>query len=79
MPRLRTSFWVLVAATFLSFGCAQRAAPEIQAPPPIPKDSRSQISPKPKKRDLQPELIAPPPAYGNKVVMAQAKPVRSTF
>lgn len=64
----------MAAATGLAAACSQRVAPEIQAPQPAARESRSQVEPKTKKYDPQQDLVAPPPAYGNKVVMAKGTP-----
>lgn len=77
MARFLTSFWWLLVFGGLGAACAHRVVPDIQAPPPTPKESRFQDNQKPKKSEPPPDLVAPPPAYGNKIVMAKAQP--STF
>lgn len=52
----------------LLLGCGQSA---VSAPKPAPQaDVETSVGPS-KQREL-PRLIAPPPKYGNKIVMAQA-------
>jgi hypothetical protein len=60
---------VLVLGSALLAGCGSRA---LQAPPkpPPPAQPRTEVDRHPN-RDEPPKLIAPPPAYGNKVVLAQ--------
>ena len=43
-------------------------APKPVKPPPRVEEPRTQVEP----RQSDPELVAPPPAYGNKVVMARS-------
>jgi len=54
-------------ATFAS-GCGSGALRAPESPPkPVDPETRAQ----PRQKEM-PRLIAPPPAYGNKVVMASA-------
>jgi hypothetical protein len=67
VTRLLTRIVVLSFAALLG-GCGSGAvrAPET---PPAPVDPETRVQPRQKDA---PRLIAPPPAYGNKVVMASA-------
>ena len=57
-----------VAAALL-LGCGQGS---LSTPKPAPQaDIETRVTPPRQPREL-PRLIAPPPAYGNKIVMAQA-------
>jgi len=59
----------LLAAVALLLGCAQGS---LGPPKPAPQaDIETRVTPQKQPRGL-PRLIAPPPAYGNKIVMAQA-------
>ncbi|HLV68208.1 MAG TPA: hypothetical protein VKY73_20465 [Polyangiaceae bacterium] len=46
-------------------GCARQPLPEAKPPPVQPQTRRSE------KPEEPPRIIAPPPAYGNKIVMAR--------
>jgi hypothetical protein len=61
----------VVAATLLACGQSSLSAPQ-----PPPRDIETRATP-PRARHEVPRLIAPPPAYGNKIVLAHAPP-RST-
>jgi hypothetical protein len=51
-------------------GCAGGAQQAAKPPPRLPeKETRAPARPEP-----PPQLIAPPPAYGNKIVMAAEAP-----
>jgi hypothetical protein len=63
---------VLVAASLL--GCASQSTPPAEAPL---RPVTQMQTPRQKERP-RPRLIAPPPAYGNKVVMARAE-TRASF
>ncbi len=58
-------------------GCAAHAAP----PPSTPRDPAElpQTEVAPREREPAPKLIAPPPAYGNKIVMARARTPADRF
>ena len=56
---------VILSLAALAVGCGGGALSEPKAPPPVDPETRAQ----PRQKD-DPRLIAPPPAYGNKVVMA---------
>jgi hypothetical protein len=59
---------VLVSLGALVGGCGSGAVRPAEGPPkPVDPETRVQ----PRQKDA-PRLIAPPPAYGNKVVMASA-------
>lgn len=62
----------MLAAAALVAACAGagQRAPEA---PPRPVDPETRVTPE-RERPPPPRLIAPPPAYGNKVVMAQGEP-----
>jgi len=55
----------------LSLACGHGAVNEAKPAPQAEADTRT--SPQKQPREL-PRLIAPPPAYGNKIVLAQASP-----
>lgn len=65
MMRRVLLFLVLAAATLA--GCASTRVPEPKPPPPA-SEPRTRVDPP---DDQTPKLIAPPPAYGNKVVLAR--------
>jgi hypothetical protein len=53
----------------LLIGCGQSA---VSTPKPAPQaEIETRVSPQKQPREL-PRLLAPPPKYGNKIVMAQA-------
>jgi hypothetical protein len=54
----------------LLFGCGASAPTRVQAPPRA-VDVETRANPGPRRRDQPPPLVAPPPAYGNKIVMAR--------
>jgi hypothetical protein len=58
------------AATMFATGCGASAPAPVKAPPRV-VDVETRATPSPRRRDLPPPLVAPPPAYGNKIVMAQ--------
>jgi len=58
------------AATMATTACGASAPAPVQAPPRS-VDVETRATPGPRRRDLPPPLVAPPPAYGNKIVMAQ--------
>jgi hypothetical protein len=57
----------LSAAALALIGCGAAVAP---SPQPPPKDVESEVRAPHRQREI-PRLIAPPPAYGNKIVLAQ--------
>jgi hypothetical protein len=68
----RTVFIVTLGAVVLSLsGCARVAEPQAKPPPRLPEKDTQAIPTEPKVPEEPPPLIAPPPAYGNKVVMAE--------
>ncbi|MES1188373.1 MAG: hypothetical protein ABUL60_31445 [Myxococcales bacterium] len=58
------------AATMAITACGASAPAPVKAPPRA-VDVETRVTPGPRRRDLPPPLVAPPPAYGNKIVMAQ--------
>ena len=67
--RKRSALGICLAAAALLLACGQGS---LNAPKPVPPaDVETRATPQKPLRDL-PRLIAPPPAYGNKIVMAQA-------
>lgn len=70
VPSLFTSF-IGGALALTLCACAQRAVQRPAEPPPRALEPRTEVTPKERTR-RGPELIAPPPAYGNKIVMAKA-------
>jgi len=74
VPRLISAFGFCLAGATLLAGCGQRA---LNASKPAPQaDIETRATPQKQPREL-PRLIAPPPKYGNKIVMAQASAVES--
>ena len=70
--------WAGVAA-FLggTSACAMHGS---AGPTPLPRASgESQTEATPQRNDTPPKLLAPPPAYGNKVVLAEAKSTEKRF
>jgi len=66
--RARTALGFCVAAALL-LGCGQNS---LKPPKPAPQaEAETRATPQKQPREL-PRLIAPPPKYGNKIVMAQA-------
>jgi len=59
-----------VPAAALLLGCGQSS---VQPAKPPQADVETRATPQKQPREL-PRLIAPPPKYGNKIVMAQATP-----
>ncbi|HWZ93450.1 MAG TPA: hypothetical protein VNW92_31540 [Polyangiaceae bacterium] len=62
-------FCCLVAAAAVCSACGQAS---LNPPEPPPRDVETRVVPQHKIHREIPRLIAPPPAYGNKVVMAHA-------
>jgi hypothetical protein len=58
-----------LAATMFCMACGASAPAPVKAPS-RDTDAVTGASPSQRRRDLPP-LVAPPPAYGNKIVMAQ--------
>lgn len=58
-----------MGALLVLSACANVSTLPPPEPPPRAQKSRSQATPKQTQED-PPELVAPPPAYGNKVVLA---------
>jgi hypothetical protein len=51
--------------------CGERAIQRPAEPPPRASEPRTELAPKDRVRRGPAELVAPPPAYGNKIVMAK--------
>jgi hypothetical protein len=68
---MRHPYFLIAAATatMLLTACGS-SAPALVKAPPRSIDVETRAAPSPRRRDL-PTLVAPPPAYGNKIVMAQ--------
>jgi len=67
--RADSIFGLCLAGTALLLGCSQST---LSPPKPVPQaDVETRVVPQKQPRDL-PRLLAPPPKYGNKIVMAQA-------
>lgn len=60
----------LMLVSALAWGCATTTPPAPKPPPPA--EPRTRVD-QPEPREEQPKLIAPPPAYGNKVVLASRR------
>jgi hypothetical protein len=63
LPRFFLAFAALAIA-----GCGARVSTEPKLPPRAVEPQSEAL---PRDREPQPKLLAPPPAYGNKVVMAK--------
>ncbi|MEI9942037.1 MAG: hypothetical protein WDO69_32895 [Pseudomonadota bacterium] len=67
--RVDSALGFCLAAAALLLGCGQSS---LSTPKPAPQaDIETRATPQKQPREL-PRLLAPPPAYGNKIVMAQA-------
>jgi len=70
--------WLIVIGFCLGsagwVGCGQSAVSAPKPPPSV--DAESRAYPIKRQREL-PRLIAPPPAYGNKIVMAHGESTTS--
>lgn len=60
---------LFLALAALAGACGSSAVRPPEAPPK-PVDPETRVEPR--RHEQEPRLIAPPPAYGNKVVMASA-------
>jgi hypothetical protein len=70
-------FWRSMRGLLVALSCALLGACAGHAAPP-PRTSldpaeQPQTEVAPRERELAPKLLAPPPAYGNKIVMARAR------
>ncbi|HET7541885.1 MAG TPA: hypothetical protein VFK05_18550 [Polyangiaceae bacterium] len=72
MPRARIILGSCLIAIGLALACGQGALNEAKPAPQAEAETRAA----PQKQRELPRLIAPPPAYGNKIVLAQASPNR---
>jgi predicted small lipoprotein YifL len=63
--------WIAAAAATMAITACGASAPAPVKAPPRAVDVETRVTPGPRRRDLPPPLVAPPPAYGNKIVMAQ--------
>ena len=70
MPSLFSSV-VGGALALILCACAERAVQPPAEPPPRATDPRTEVTPKDRLRHRPHDLVAPPPAYGNKVVSAK--------
>lgn len=61
---------MLLGALLVLAGCGSATTSQPAQPPPRLQKSRSQATPK-HEAEQPPELVAPPPAYGNKIVLAR--------
>lgn len=77
---MRHLYFLIAAATatMLLTACSASAPAPVKAPPRT-VDVETRAVPGPRRRDLPPPLVAPPPAYGNKIVMAQRNTTTSVF
>ena len=78
LKSMRLLYFPIAAATaaMLSTACGASTPAPVKAPPRA-VDVETRAVPSPRRRDLPPPLVAPPPAYGNKIVMAQREPTSS--
>jgi hypothetical protein len=58
--------WCLLALTLAVAGCGSQAASQ----PETPASTKAENEAKPPNREKERRHVAPPPAYGNKVVLA---------
>jgi hypothetical protein len=58
-----------VVAALAITACGSQATRRASHPPPV-TEPQSEASPEQVQEETYPELVAPPPAYGNKIVMA---------
>lgn len=65
---------VVLAATFF-MACSSATKVPAKAPPPVDPETRVI----PEKEEERPRLIAPPPAYGNRVVLAKSRQEPAKF
>ena len=63
-------FIAAAAAMVLATACGASSPAPVKAPSRV-DDVVTRATPGPRRRDLPAPLVAPPPAYGNKIVMAQ--------
>lgn len=71
VTQVASAFGFCLTAAALLLGCGQSA---LSTSKPAPQaDVETRATPQKQPREL-PRLIAPPPKYGNKIVMAQASP-----
>jgi hypothetical protein len=69
---MRQVFFIALAAVApLAIACAG-TRPEPAKPPPIEPETRLESPRRPRSQPAPPRIQAPPPAYGNKIVMASA-------
>lgn len=62
-----------IVACLSTWACAEHVVREPQAAPPAPEPGhQTEALPTPQNQPV-PKLIAPPPAYGNKIVMARLR------
>lgn len=68
MARLVT--WVALAIPLILAACGVRETARPASPPPAIPQPQTEVTRE--RGEAPPKLIAPPPAYGNKVVLAKA-------
>jgi hypothetical protein len=74
VTRTPSAFGFGLAAVALLLGCGQSS---VRPSKPAPQaDIETRVTPPKQLREL-PRLIAPPPKYGNKIVMARASSIQS--
>jgi hypothetical protein len=69
----RKFFSSAALAFLLAAGCGGSGAIQPAAPPPRITPPSTEIETERPPTETPPELIAPPPAYGNRVVLARAE------
>lgn len=67
---------LIISVSLVSAACSTHVATPPKPPPDPASQSRTDALPKP---EPAPKLIAPPPAYGNKIVMASAPSERASL
>ncbi|HEY6557386.1 MAG TPA: hypothetical protein VI072_08935 [Polyangiaceae bacterium] len=67
----RFLFWIAIAIPLSGAGCGTRETAGPASPPPAVPQPQTEVTRE--RGDVPPKLIAPPPAYGNKVVLAKVR------
>jgi hypothetical protein len=62
---------VTLAVAWTPAACGMRQTADAASPPPAAPGPQTEVTRE--RGDAPPKLIAPPPAYGNKVVLAKAR------
>jgi hypothetical protein len=68
---MRPVLFLIAAATATMLTACGASTPALVKAPPRAEDVETRVNPVQRRHDQPPPLVAPPPAYGNKIVMAQ--------